>query len=120
MLFETIQSRINARITRLVFTLIYSRQASDYTEHHGAYEDSCAARIGPLHLDTAHCFVLDYADASISIHLPTPWGELRLGYIATEGEDKIRQSGLYARWQKRPLALTPGSYPVDGSQDILF
>ncbi len=27
MLFETIQTRINARITRLVFTLIYSRWA---------------------------------------------------------------------------------------------
>ena len=120
MLFETIRTRLNAHITRLVFDLIHSRWASNYSEHHGAYEDSCAARIGIFYLDTAHCFVLDHADASISIHLPTPWGDLHLGYTATEGEDKIRQSGWEARWQKRPLTFTLGSYPTDSRQDIPF
>ena len=120
MLFETIQTRINARITRLIFIIIYSRWVYDCIENCGAYEGSYAARIGLLHLDTAHCFAMDHADASITVHFPTPWGELHLGYVATEGEDKIRQSGLYARWQKRPLPLTLGSYPADGSQDILF
>ena len=120
MFTQSLQTRVNARITRFVFDLIHSRWARDYVEHHGAYEDSCAARIGIFHLDTAHCFVVDHADASISIHLPTPWGELHLGYTATEGEDKIRQSGWEARWQRRPLTFTLGSYPIDGSQDILF
>ena len=73
MFIESIQTYVNARITRLVFTLICSRWAGDYAAHHDAYEDSTTARIGLLHLDTAHCFVLDHADASISIHLPTPW-----------------------------------------------
>ena len=115
-----IQTRINAHITRLVFTLIHSRWAGDYAAHHDAYEESCAARIGIFHLDTAHCFVLEHADASISIQIPTPWGELRLDYTATEGEDNIRQSGWEARWQKRPLTFTLGHYPADGSQDNPF
>jgi len=120
MFIQTIQTYANTRITRLVSALIHSRWARDYAEHHGAYEDSCAARVGLLHLDTAHCFVLDHADASISIHLPTPRGELCLGYTATEGEDNIRQSGWEACWQKRPLPFTLGSSPVDSSQDIPF
>jgi len=120
MFTQSLQTRINARITRLVFDLIHSRWTRDYVEHHGAYEDSCTARIGLLHLDTAHCFVLDHADASIAIQLPTPWGELRLGYTATEGEDNIRPSGWEVCWQKRPLTVTFSSYPVDSSQDIPF
>jgi len=120
MFIQSVQTYVNARITRLVSTLIHSRWARDYAGHHGAYEDSCTARIGIFHLDTAHCFVLDHADASIAIQLPTPWGELRLGYTAIEGEDNIRQSGWEARWQKRPLTFMLGNCPADSSQDIPF
>jgi len=120
MFTQSVQTCVNARITRLIFTLIHSRWARDYVEHHGAYEDSCVARIGLLHLDTAHCFVLDHADAAISIQIPTPWGELRLGYTATEGEDSIRQSGWEARWQKRPLPFNRGNIQTDSSQDFPF
>lgn len=89
-------------IYRLIYRFIFSRWARDYEEHNDAYENVCAARIGPLHLEVNQCFVLEHDDASISARIPLPGGKLRLGYMVCRGADRIRQPGFYKYWQKRP------------------
>ena len=79
----------------LVVRLIFCRLARDYEEHHGAAEDTYAARIGPLFFEVNDCFVLDHADASISLQAQTFWGRLVLGVQACVGEEQIRRPGLF-------------------------
>ncbi len=94
----------------LVSLLIFSRWARGYEEHHGAYEDACTARIGPLHLEVNQCFVLDHNDAYIGIRVPTlhrhngrfQSGQLYLGYRVCSGEEQVRQTGIDVFWL-RPL-----------------
>ncbi len=86
--------------------LISSRWARDHSAHHGSCENAYAARIGFLHLEVNHCFVLEHDDAFITVRIPLPvwrerrilWGKLHLGYVICLGEDEIRQPGFYARW----------------------
>lgn len=85
----------------LIYRLLGSRWVRDYTEQHGACEDSYTGRLGPLHLAINECFVLDHADAALSLRLPTPWGTLHLGYAVCRGEDAIRPPGFHMHWQKR-------------------
>lgn len=99
-------------VAGLVARLLRSRWVRDYNEYHGACEVSCSARLGPLTLETNDCFVLDHADAGLSLRLPTGRGTLCLGYLACRGEDAIRRPGFYAYWQKRPLKVVHG-----GGQD---
>jgi len=95
-------------MTGLVSRLIFSRWARGYEEHHGACEDSYAARLGPLYLEVNRCFVLDHEDALISLRVPTPWGKLLMGYVVCLGEDEIRRPGFYAYLQKPLPRLRPG------------
>jgi len=108
-------------VAGLISRLIFSRWARDYEEHHGACEDSYAARLGPLHLEVSQCFVLDHDDASISIRLPiyaapAPRGKLRLGYVICLGEDELRRPGFYAYLQK-PLPRLQSGQAVFGSDE---
>lgn len=79
----------------LVVRLIFCRLARDYEEHHTAAEDVYAARVGPLHVEVNDCFVLDHADASISLRAQTRWGLITLGVQACIGEEQIRRPGLF-------------------------
>jgi hypothetical protein len=90
---------------RLIARLTFSRWARDYEEHHSPYEESCAARIGPLRLSVNYCFVLDHRDASIELGLPTFWGRLRLSYMVCLGEEQVRQPG-FSVWRQKPLSRT--------------
>ena len=80
---------------RLVMRLIFCRLARNYEEHHGAAEDTYAARLGPLFFEVNDCFVLDHADASISLQAQTRWGRLVLGVQACTGEEQVRRPGLF-------------------------
>ena len=80
---------------RLVICLIFCRLARNYEEHHGAAEDTYAARIGPLFFEANDCFVLDHADASVSLQVQTRWGWLVLGVQACIGEEQGRQPRLF-------------------------
>jgi hypothetical protein len=66
-----------------------------YEEHHSSTEDSYTARLGPLHLEVNDCFVLDHADASLSLQLRTPWGRVTAGLMACLGEEPVRRPGLF-------------------------
>jgi len=97
-------------VFNLVSRLIFSRWARDYEEHHDSCEDVYAARLGPLHLEINHCFVLDHDDAYIGIQFPTlhrgdgrwQWGRLYLGYRVCQGEEQVRETGFCTFWS-RPL-----------------
>ncbi|MCA9987497.1 MAG: hypothetical protein KDE59_24480 [Anaerolineales bacterium] len=108
---------------RLIARLISSRWARGNELYLGAYEDACAARLGPLHLEVNQSFVLDHEDASVSFHLPLPshrtgstgrsWARLHLGYRVCLGEEVIRQPGFHAYLHKplvpvRPVQAAPG------------
>jgi hypothetical protein len=80
---------------QLVTRLIFCRLARNYEEHHTAAEDVYAARIGPLHVEVNDCFVLDHADASVSLRAPSPWGLLEVGVQACIGEEQVRRPGLF-------------------------
>jgi hypothetical protein len=80
---------------RLVCRLISSRPARDYKEYHASVEDSYVARIGPLHLEVNDSFVLDHADASISLQLKTPWGRVTAGIMACLGAEQVRRPGAF-------------------------
>ena len=87
--------RLSLLFYRLVMRLIFCRLARNYEEHHGAAEDTYAARIGPLFFEVNDCFVLDHADASISLQAQTRWGRLVLGVQACTGEEQVRRTGLF-------------------------
>lgn len=87
----------------LITRLIGSRLVTDYVERNGAQEDTCTARLGPLHLAVNRCFVLDHEDAEVGARIPLPGGELRLGYVVCRGEDEIRRPGFRARRLKSLL-----------------
>ncbi len=117
------------RLFDLVSRLIFSRWARDYEEHHGSCEDAYAARLGLLHLEINHCFVLDHDDAFVSVRIPIPawheqdllWGKLHLGYVVCLGEDEIRQPGVYAHWQKPlPKVVYGKACPPDGDDYFPF
>jgi hypothetical protein len=80
---------------KIVIRLIFCRLASGYEEHHGAAEDTCAARVGPLHLEANDCFVLDHADASMCLRTRSPWGLLEVGLLACVGAEQVRRPGLF-------------------------
>lgn len=80
---------------RLVVHLIFCDLARNYAEHHTAAEDVYAARVGPLHVEVNDCFVLDHADASVSLRATSPWGLLVVGVQACIGEEQVRQPGLF-------------------------
>ena len=87
--------RLSLLFYRLIIRLIFCRLIHDYEEHHGAAEDTYAARIGPLFFEVNDCFVLDHADASISLRMPSPWGLLEVGVQACIGEEQVRRPGLF-------------------------
>ncbi|NLE76505.1 MAG: hypothetical protein GX605_07105 [Chloroflexi bacterium] len=80
---------------RLVARLIFCRLARGYEEHHGSAEDTYVASIGPLHFEVSDCFVLDHADASISLRMLSRWGLLEVGAQACIGEEQVRRPGLF-------------------------
>ena len=88
-------NRMSQQFYALVRRLIASRLARDYAAYHGSAEDSYVARIGPLHLEVNDCFVLDHADASISLQLRTPWGRVTAGVMACLGAEQVRRPGLF-------------------------
>ena len=88
-------NRVSQQFYALVRRLIACRLARDYAEYHGSTEDSYAARIGPLHLEVNDCFVLDHADASISLQLQTTWGRVTVGLMVCLGEEQVRRPGLF-------------------------
>lgn len=99
------------KLFSLVQRLIFSRWARNCEEHHGPYEDVYVARLGVWRLEINHCFVLDHQDACISVRLPTPRGQLHLGYVVCLGADKIRRPGCYVHWQKSLLRLRSAQVP---------
>src|SRR5690606_34321070 len=99
--------RMSRRFYDLVRRLIACRLARDYAAYHGSTADSYAARIGPLHLEVNDCFVLDHADASMSLQLKTPWGRVTAGLIACLGEAQVRQPGLFVA----RVSFEPGGEP---------
>ena len=88
-------NKLSPMFYQLVIRLIFCRLARGYDEHHGSAEDTYAARIGPLYFEVNDCFVLDHADASISLQVQTRWGRLVLGVQACIGEEQVRQPGLF-------------------------
>jgi hypothetical protein len=88
-------NRLSRWFYGLVRRLIASRLARDYKEYHASTEDSYVARIGPLHLEINDCFVLDHADASMSLQLQTSWGRVTAGLMACLGEEQVRRPGLF-------------------------
>jgi hypothetical protein len=87
--------RLSLQFYRLVCRLTVCRLARDYEEYHGSAEESYAARIGPLYLEVNDCFVLDHADASMSLQLRTPWGRVTAGVMACLGDEQVRRPGLF-------------------------
>lgn len=87
--------RLSLLFYQLVMRLIFCRLARNYEEHHGSAEDTYAARIGPLFFEVNDCFVLDHADASISVQVQTRWGRLVLGMQICIGDEQVRQPSLY-------------------------
>ena len=90
-----LSNRLSQQFYALVCRLIAGRLARDYTEHHGSTEDSYVARIGPLQLEVNDCFVLDHADATMSLQLRTPWGRVTAGVMACLGAEQVRRPGLF-------------------------
>ena len=66
---------VTERVFNLISRLVFSRWARHYDEHHGPYEEACAANLGPLRLSANYCFVLDHRDAGVSLTLPLPGGK---------------------------------------------
>jgi hypothetical protein len=87
----------NQLLYNFIRRLISSRWARDYEEHHGRCEDACAARVGPLRLETNHCFVLDHDDACVGLRIPLRRGFIDIGYRVCRSEEPIRASGFYYR-----------------------
>jgi hypothetical protein len=85
------------KIFTLITRLMTSRWAQARDEHHSPYEESLTARLGPLRLSANYCFVLDHQDASVSLALPLPRGQLYLGYTVCLGEEQVRRTGWEAR-----------------------
>jgi hypothetical protein len=104
----------------LMACLIVSRWARGYEEHHGACEENCAARLGPLHLEANYCFVLDHDDASVSVRVRGPWGRMHLGYVVCLGQDPVRRPGFFL-YQEKPLPrYRPGSPAVAPDEPLPF
>ena len=101
-----------------LFTLHSRLMRSHWSHSHegqqSAWEDTASARLGPLHLESNHAFVLDHSDIYLGIALPLPrfvngcWQRylLQLGYRACRGEEQVRQSGFEIWWQRPPLSYT--------------
>ena len=104
----------------VVSCLMTCRWARDYTVHNGRCEDASYARIGLLHVEANHCFVLDHDDARIYLQLPTPWGKLRVGYVVCRGEEQIRQPEFYTNWQRTIRKHTSPETAVCRTEDIDF
>ena len=107
---------VTERVFTLISRLVFSRWARHYDEHHGPYEEACAANLGPLRLSANYCFVLDHRDAGVSLTLPLPGGKLHLSYTVCLGDEPIRPSGWAVRWQ-RPYRPTP---PNASSEEFLL
>jgi hypothetical protein len=90
-----LRNRPSRLFYQLVCRLIWCRLARDYQEYHASTEDSYVARLGPLHLEVNDCFVLDHADASLSLQLKTPWGRVTAGVMTCIGEEQVRRPGLF-------------------------
>ena len=114
-------TRLRQSLALFLFTLIYrllfSRWARDYSEHHDSCEDAYSGRIGPFRLDVNECFVLDHRDAAIGLCLPCPcreqtgrwcWGQVRLSYTVSLGEEQIRPSGWSFCLSRPPVHLVYG------------
>ena len=107
---------VTERVFTLISRLVFSRWARHYDEHHGPYEEACAANLGPLRLSANYYFVLDHRDAVVSLTLPLPGGKLHLSYTVCLGDEPIRPSGWRAWWQ-RPYRPTP---PNASSEEFLL
>ena len=115
---------------RLIVRLISSRWARSHELYLGAYEDACAARLGPLHLEVNQSFVLDHQDASVSLHLPLPsrwlgstgrsWARLHLGYRVCLGEEVIRRPGFYTYLQRPSVPVRPAQAAPGRDEDVPF
>lgn len=83
----------------LVLRLLASRLVRDYAEYHGPNEDTRTARLGPLELEVNECFVLDHADASVSLTVPLGRRRWLLVCMACRGTEPIRRAGFrVTRW----------------------
>ena len=121
---------LDQQMFRLIARLISSRWACSHELYLGAYEDACAARLGPLHLEVNQSFVLDHEDASVSLHLPLPsrwlgstgrsWGKLHLGYRVCLGEEVIRRPGFYTYLHKPLVSIRPAQAAPGQDEEIPF
>jgi hypothetical protein len=100
----------------LIQHLMSTSWARDFEERFSPYGDTCAARLGPFQLEVYGCFVLDHADATIYLCMPSIWGKLHLGYRVCKGEEQIRLPGFYAyRQQALPQVMQPPTDPDEPS-----
>lgn len=91
--------------------LIFSRWATNHEEHHGPCEDHYAARLGPLRLEANDCFVLDHADACAYLRMPIGRGYVEIGYQSCVGDEQIRRSGCYYRFEPTSTRLAFAQNP---------
>lgn len=118
-MFTHYKQQLAPKLFTLVQRLIFSRWVRNYQEYHTAHEDVYAAQLGPLHLETNQCIVLEHDDAFIGLQLPTPWGTIHLGYGICLGEEQIRQPGFYC-YLWRPVRSRPATTAVDADSDFPF
>jgi hypothetical protein len=83
-----------ALITRLLGT----RWIRDCRQYHTAAEVAYTGRLGPgcTGVEINNCFVLDHCDAYLAIHL----GPVQFGYRVCLGEETVRSSGFYWRYER--------------------
>jgi len=100
-------STMHRNLFNLILRLVPSRWSRRVAEHHSPFEESVTARIGPIRLETNHCFVLDHADARVTVQI----GKLAAGYVACVGSEAVRQSGPVITWNGRSLRQRQNQMP---------
>ena len=98
---------IQRHLFNLILRLLVSPWAKPVDEHHSPYEEMVIRRIGPVELETNHCFVLDHADASVRVDL----GRLGVGYCACVGSEVARPSGPFITWNGRIVRRQQNQLP---------
>ncbi|MCB0015540.1 MAG: hypothetical protein KDE34_26680 [Anaerolineales bacterium] len=119
---------LDQQMFRLIARLISSRWARSHELYLGVYEDACAARLGLLQLEVSQSFVLDHADASVTVRLPVPlrgtgstgrsWARLHLGYRVCLGKEVIRRPGFYTYLQKPSAPVLPAQVAPSLDEDF--
>lgn len=110
------------QLFNLMQKILDSKFVRGVEAHHGPQEDVCAAYWGPLFLEISDCFVLDHRDASVSLRLATPWGELQVRYMVCLGEEQIRHPGFHVCWWRKAsqTAYRPKGATRDHNEEFPF